>query len=364
MMGWHVRVLPGWDAAALWPPCSASIETADFGDGEREEPECVLLVSRRPSRTPIRVDWQAEARAAHQIAARRCFGMRARHVVRARESSQRRPRGVGGHRRRGRRHARDRGIPASPASRPRVRWPARGIALRRVTGPVAASRLFLQRRSARPCPATARSTSTCSARCCSRLLPRRRAAVGRVLRGRRACISCCSCIVSHGLEPGLYVLARTPAALRRCCGGELRDDFAWIRPPACPTTCRSSCSCRLDVRRRRRAELPAGHRGRRVLQRRRCWPSSTRRSTRTARPFYRCLFWEAGMIGHLLYLEAEAAGVRGTGIGCYFDDSVHDLLGIDEPPPAEPLPLHRRACRRRPAAADRTRVRVGAKPAD
>ena len=32
----------------------------------------------------------------------------------------------------------------------------------------------------------------------------------------------------------------------------------------------------------------------------------------------------------MLYLEAEAAGVRATGIGCYFDDLVHRLLGIDQ----------------------------------
>ncbi len=43
---------------------------------------------------------------------------------------------------------------------------------------------------------------------------------------------------------------------------------------------------------------------------------------------YRQLFWEAGLIGQVLYLEAEAAGVRATGIGCYFDDAVHHLLGL------------------------------------
>ena len=42
--------------------------------------------------------------------------------------------------------------------------------------------------------------------------------------------------------------------------------------------------------------------------------------------WYRRLFWEAGMIGHVLYLEAEAAGVRGTGIGCYFDEAVAELF--------------------------------------
>jgi SagB-type dehydrogenase family enzyme len=45
--------------------------------------------------------------------------------------------------------------------------------------------------------------------------------------------------------------------------------------------------------------------------------------------FYRHLFWESGFIGQLLYLEAEAAGARATGIGCFYDDPVHDTLGLD-----------------------------------
>ena len=43
---------------------------------------------------------------------------------------------------------------------------------------------------------------------------------------------------------------------------------------------------------------------------------------------YPRLFWECGMIGQVLYLEAEAAGVRGTGIGCFFDEGMHSLLGL------------------------------------
>ena len=46
--------------------------------------------------------------------------------------------------------------------------------------------------------------------------------------------------------------------------------------------------------------------------------------------FYRNLFWEAGTVGQVLYLEAEAAGHRSTGIGCYFDDPVHELLGLQD----------------------------------
>ncbi|MCQ8105362.1 SagB/ThcOx family dehydrogenase [Methylomonas sp. SURF-2] len=43
---------------------------------------------------------------------------------------------------------------------------------------------------------------------------------------------------------------------------------------------------------------------------------------------YRRLFWESGLLGQILYLEAEAAGIRGTGIGCFFDDAVHGVLGL------------------------------------
>ena len=44
--------------------------------------------------------------------------------------------------------------------------------------------------------------------------------------------------------------------------------------------------------------------------------------------FYRRLFWESGIIGQVLYLEAEAAGARATGIGCFYDDPVHEAAGL------------------------------------
>ena len=45
---------------------------------------------------------------------------------------------------------------------------------------------------------------------------------------------------------------------------------------------------------------------------------------------YKHLFWEAGMIGQVLYLQAEAYGHRGTGIGCFFDDPMHKLCGFTD----------------------------------
>lgn len=45
---------------------------------------------------------------------------------------------------------------------------------------------------------------------------------------------------------------------------------------------------------------------------------------------YRHLHWEAGMLGHVITLEAEAAAWRGTGIGCFFDDADHEVLGLQD----------------------------------
>jgi hypothetical protein len=45
--------------------------------------------------------------------------------------------------------------------------------------------------------------------------------------------------------------------------------------------------------------------------------------------FYRRLYWETGVVGQVLYLEAEAAGIRGTGIGCFFDDLTHRVFGLE-----------------------------------
>jgi len=65
---------------------------------------------------------------------------------------------------------------------------------------------------------------------------------------------------------------------------------------------------------------------------------------------YRHLFWGCGMLGQALYLEAEAAGVRSTGIGCYFDDEMHGLLGIDDERWQSSVSLHGRRSRRRHAS--------------
>ena len=44
---------------------------------------------------------------------------------------------------------------------------------------------------------------------------------------------------------------------------------------------------------------------------------------------YKSLYWECGAIGQQLYLEAASLGLSATGIGCFLDDVMHRLLGLD-----------------------------------
>jgi hypothetical protein len=57
-----------------------------------------------------------------------------------------------------------------------------------------------------------------------------------------------------------------------------------------------------------------------------------REEVETAPWRYRHLFWETGMIGQVLYLEAEPAGVRAIppSRDCFFDDPVHELMGLSD----------------------------------
>nr|VFJ52483.1 MAG: SagB-type dehydrogenase domain-containing protein [Candidatus Kentron sp. FW] len=129
------------------------------------------------------------------------------------------------------------------------------------------------------------------------------------------------------LPPGLYMLIRNRAAqaqIQKATHGH----FRWERPPDCPTNLplyllqpgdlmdiARMISCTQDIAGDSAFSLGMIARFRSALDTHGAW-------------FYKRLLWEAGMIGQLLYLEATAAGVSGTGIGCFFDDAVHDLLGL------------------------------------
>jgi len=130
-----------------------------------------------------------------------------------------------------------------------------------------------------------------------------------------------------GLKPGLYIFERrldVHDALRAAT----RSDLAWQPVSGCPGNLRlfllaegdlrhvsQTVSCQQDIASDGAFSLGMLAEFGDTIRQRGAW-------------WYRRLFWEAGVLGQVLYLEAESAGIRGTGIGCYFDDAFHDLLGL------------------------------------
>jgi SagB-type dehydrogenase family enzyme len=132
-----------------------------------------------------------------------------------------------------------------------------------------------------------------------------------------------------GLEPGLYLLARDPTKMDRLKRAMHRP-FDWSTPPGCPADLplrmleagdaqrlATQLSCHQDIAGDGAFSLAMIAEYQEALFTHGAW-------------FYRRLFWETGLIGQVLYLEAEAAGVRATGIGCYFDDPVHRVFGLED----------------------------------
>jgi SagB-type dehydrogenase family enzyme len=128
-----------------------------------------------------------------------------------------------------------------------------------------------------------------------------------------------------GLAPGLYLLDRARGAiedLRRA----LRPSFAWraaeSRPAGFPLYLLEPGDARSFARFASCHQEIASDSAFAVAM-----LADLRRLD--AEPWwYRRAHWEAGVLGQVLYLEAEAAGSRGTGIGCFFNDVVHETLGL------------------------------------
>jgi len=132
-----------------------------------------------------------------------------------------------------------------------------------------------------------------------------------------------------GLAEGLYVLVRHPEqlqSLRRSLG----PDLMWKKPEGCPQSLplyllstgderaiARALSCGQDIA--ADGVFSAG-----------MLAAFDETLSAGGAGMYPRLFWETGVIGQALYLEAEAAGIRATGIGCFFDDEVHRVLGIKD----------------------------------
>jgi hypothetical protein len=131
----------------------------------------------------------------------------------------------------------------------------------------------------------------------------------------------------EGLQPGLYALPRSPEA-QQSLRKEPRPAFEWQNPEGTPAHLPFVRLWPADCRAVARAAVSCHQ----VIASDSCFSLSMLAEFEPILKAnvwrYRQLHWEAGLLGHVLYLEAEAAGLRGTGIGCYFDDALHDLIGI------------------------------------
>lgn len=132
----------------------------------------------------------------------------------------------------------------------------------------------------------------------------------------------------EGLTPGVYVLVRDPATLT-LLKDAMNPHLEWVLAPGCPEDLplywimegdaqkvAAQVSCHQDI-----AGDSAFSLG--ML-------AEFEERVRQGAWWYPRLFWESGLIGQVLYLEAEAAGVRATGIGCFFDDPVHEIVALKD----------------------------------
>ncbi len=131
------------------------------------------------------------------------------------------------------------------------------------------------------------------------------------------------------LDPGLYFLVRDPSRLEGIKAA-MKKEFAWEKAPSSPDElglyALASGDAR-DISRQVSCHQDIAADG--------CFSlgmiAEFEEPIREYGPwFYPRLFWETGLIGQVLYLEAEACEIRGTGIGCFFDDTMHRLLGLED----------------------------------
>ncbi|KAJ0803299.1 putative nitroreductase [Helianthus annuus] len=130
-----------------------------------------------------------------------------------------------------------------------------------------------------------------------------------------------------GLPKGLYFLVRNEEhfdGLKKAT----RSEFKWEKPEDCPPElplyelAQMDCmklskhlSCHQDIASDGCFSLGMVARVEPTLREKGVW-------------MYPRLFWETGVLGQVLYLEAHAVGISATGIGCFFDDPVHEVLGL------------------------------------
>ncbi|MBT4897843.1 MAG: SagB/ThcOx family dehydrogenase [Nitrospina sp.] len=131
-----------------------------------------------------------------------------------------------------------------------------------------------------------------------------------------------------GLSEGLYFLVRNKNHLSDL-KATFKKDFTWTKPKDCPQDMdlfllqegdfrgiATSVSCGQEIAGKGCFSLGM-------------ISAFENASLNYGAWMYPRLYWECGAIGQMLYLQAEVSGIRSTGIGCFFDDPVRDVFGIE-----------------------------------
>jgi SagB-type dehydrogenase family enzyme len=308
LLGWHAAVLPAWPHSAL--AAATGIDRGqDFTDAEREEPGCIIAIDGAPADAGASPDHAVAPSLAAGIARGRWSGhanqLSEAHIrwsfideiARATE---------------------DGGRPSVPAVVPDDRQngarPDRAIDARKIV---------LQRRSALAFDGTSTIARSGFLDMLASVLPGDRAPWSTLW--WTPCVHLA--VFVHRVQdvaPGLYVLIREASALDRVRAA-CRPEFLWQRADERLPLYRLAPGDMRSIAARVSCDQAIAADGFFSLGMLAEFDASL---ATFGAAFYRNLFWETGVVGQVLYLEAEAAGARATGIGCFYDDPVHDVLGL------------------------------------
>jgi SagB-type dehydrogenase family enzyme len=309
LCGWRVTMLPEWPHRAI--AALAGIDRdEDYLEAEREEPACLLMVERGRESTlfpETLVDAVRRGRwfgRASQLSEDHVRWAIIDDVARATEDP--------GH-----------GTVTAERAETAEKFNSTSSAVG-VDRPLDAARILLQRRSALAFDGESSIPRTVFLHMLSRALPGPNAPWDAIW-WRPAIHFAVFVHRVEGVAPGLYLLARADAAIPRLRQA-LDPAFAWTevaegvplwllqagdyRARSQRVSCDQGIAADGFFSLGMIADFDAG-------------------LAEHGPAFYRHLFWESGVAGQVLYLEAEAAGARATGIGCFFDDPVHELLGLN-----------------------------------
>jgi len=305
LVGWRTALMPAWSHRAIGTATGIDRDQ-DFFEAEREEPGCIIAVTGRTSLacTEDVVDPLVEA-VRQGTWSGRASQLSEEHVVWSFideiATATHDP---------GRSHV----SAAPPAVRDQPAYPDRQLDART---------LLLQRRSAVAFDGRTTIDRATFLRMLSRVMPGESAPWISTWWGARVHLAMFVHRVD-GVTPGVYVLLRDPRAfdrLRAAC----RQDFLWEAADDTLPLWRLAHADARGIAARLCCDQDIASDGFFSLGMIADFDASLQMFGPS---FYRHLFWETGMVGQVLYLEAEAAGARATGIGCFFDDPMHEMLGL------------------------------------